>query len=128
MASQFATCLSCIDGRVQIPIINWIKENYNVDYVDMITDAGMDGILSSDQSNIDNIIKTAKLSIVKHKPKHIFVAGHFDCEGNPNDNETHKQQILQSVSKLKLLNMPCEIIGLWISEIWCVEKLVGGKP
>ncbi|MEN6292607.1 MAG: carbonic anhydrase [Methanobacterium sp.] len=42
----FATCLNCIDGRVQLPVINWIMKNYNVKYVDMITKAGMDGFLA----------------------------------------------------------------------------------
>lgn len=41
MESKFATCLNCIDGRVQIPVINWITDNYEIDYVDMVTEAGM---------------------------------------------------------------------------------------
>jgi len=45
---KFATCLNCMDGRVQLPVIHWIKENYGVDYVDMITEAGMDGALASE--------------------------------------------------------------------------------
>jgi len=31
---KFATSVSCIDGRIQIPLAKWIKENYSVDYVD----------------------------------------------------------------------------------------------
>ena len=34
---SFATSLSCMDGRVQIPMINLIKEKYSVDFVDTIT-------------------------------------------------------------------------------------------
>ena len=39
---KFATSVSCIDGRIQIPLTNWIKENYSVDYVDTITEPGDD--------------------------------------------------------------------------------------
>jgi len=41
-----AICLNCIDGRVQLPVIEWIKQNYGVDHVDMITEPGMDGFLA----------------------------------------------------------------------------------
>ena len=39
---KFATSVSCIDGRIQIPLAKWIKENYSVDYVDTITEPGVD--------------------------------------------------------------------------------------
>ena len=45
MKSEFVTCLNCIDGRVQLPIINWITTNYDVKYVDMITAPGIDGLM-----------------------------------------------------------------------------------
>lgn len=34
---KFATAINCMDGRVQIPVIEYIKSKYEVDYVDMIT-------------------------------------------------------------------------------------------
>ena len=44
-----ATCLNCMDGRVQLPVINWIRENYKIDNVDVITEAGMDGVLANER-------------------------------------------------------------------------------
>ena len=41
MNAKFATSVSCMDGRIQIPITRWIKANYAVDYVDSITESGM---------------------------------------------------------------------------------------
>ena len=38
-----------MDGRVQLPVIQWIKENYRVDFVDVITEAGMDSVLSNQE-------------------------------------------------------------------------------
>lgn len=46
MKKVFGTALNCIDGRTQIPIINWMKENFGLDYVDLITEPGMDKVLS----------------------------------------------------------------------------------
>ena len=32
MEKKFGTVLNCIDGRTQIPIIEWMKENADLDY------------------------------------------------------------------------------------------------
>lgn len=29
ISGKFGTVINCIDGRVQIPVSNWIKENYH---------------------------------------------------------------------------------------------------
>jgi Putative carbonic anhydrase len=33
---KFGTAINCMDGRVQEPVINWMKVRYGLDYVDMI--------------------------------------------------------------------------------------------
>jgi len=35
-----------MDEKTQISVIEWMREKYNVDYVDMITEPGVDGILT----------------------------------------------------------------------------------
>jgi len=46
MASKFATAINCMDGRCQLPVIEWMKKRYGVEYVDMITEPGPDGVLA----------------------------------------------------------------------------------
>lgn len=41
---KFGTAINCMDGRIQIPIINWLKEKYNLDFIDTITEPGVDKI------------------------------------------------------------------------------------
>lgn len=36
----FATTINCMNGRVQIPVIDYMKSKYGVDYVDMVTEPG----------------------------------------------------------------------------------------
>jgi hypothetical protein len=36
-----------MDGRVQLPVIEWMKRNYALDYIDMITEPGSDKIMSN---------------------------------------------------------------------------------
>ncbi|MBI5680095.1 MAG: hypothetical protein HZC47_04285 [Methanobacterium sp.] len=112
-----------MDGRVQLPVIQWIKENYNVDFVDLITEPGMDGVLADLNSNIGNILNKLEISVDKHRSEYIFIVGHYDCLGNPVDNETHKQQVMLAVERIKNLKGSYKVIGLWISEKFSVEKI-----
>ena len=120
----FATCLNCIDGRAQLPVINWITEKCNVKYVDMITEAGMDGFLADENSDITNILKKIEVSISGHGSENIFVVGHYDCTGNPVDDLTHKKQINTAVKRIKNLFPDLNITGLWINENFTVEKII----
>lgn len=103
MKQQFVTCLNCIDGRVQLPVIQWIMENYGIEYVDMITAPGMDGILSDNNNNIDDIQKKIKLSITGHLTSSIFIISHYNCLANPVTSKIHKKQIIKSVKRIKKL-------------------------
>jgi carbonic anhydrase len=115
-----ATCLNCMDGRVQLPVINWIKVNYPVDFVDVITEAGMDGVLAK-QEDISEILRSIKVSVNLNKSTRLFVVGHYDCRGNPVDQKLHYQEIIDAVSRLKPLWPAQEVIGLWVNDQWQVE-------
>lgn len=54
---KFATALNCMDGRVQIPIIEFLKKKFKVDYVDMITEPGIDKILAEENKELVSWIK-----------------------------------------------------------------------
>ncbi len=118
----FATCLNCIDGRVQLPAIQWITEKYNVKYVDMITEAGMDGFLADENSDIHEILKNVEVSISGHGSENIFVVGHYDCAANPVDDLTHKKQINTAVKRIKNIFPDLNVIGLWIDENFTAQK------
>jgi len=114
MNKEFVTCLNCIDGRVQLPVIHWIMATYDINYVDMITAPGMDGILANKNNDIGDILEKIKVSKEVHSTKHIFIVGHHDCLGNPVKTETHKKQIIDAVNRIKELNSSCNVIGLWV--------------
>ena len=50
----------------------------------------------------------------------IAISGHYDCAGNPCEEEIQKEQVKQSIEYLKNLYPNAEIIGLWIDENWKV--------
>ena len=111
----FATCLNCIDGRTHFPVINWIKEVYGIDYVDLITEPGMVGAVSVDEGLIDeNILKNVSTSISKHNTRQIFIVAHYDCAGNPVNEEEQRDQLLIACKNLKSLYPQHLVSGLWL--------------
>ena len=109
-----------MDGRVQLPVINWIRETYQVDFVDVVTEAGMDGVLSK-QEDISEILRSINISVTLNKSTRLFVVGHHDCRGNPVDEPTHHQQIASAVNRLKTHWTKQPITGLWVNPQWSVE-------
>ena len=83
-SKKFATAINCIDGRTQKPLSEWIKNQYDVDYVDMITEPGCDKVVcGTELDTVDKIKSKVLISINAHKSSLIAIAGHHDCAGNP---------------------------------------------
>lgn len=111
-----------MDGRVQLPVQHWIKENYPVDFVDVITEAGMDHVLSTEKY-IGEILRSIRISVDINKSSFLFIVGHYDCRGNPVEENVHRKEIIASVMRLKEHWPKHEIIGLWVNKSWAVEKV-----
>ena len=122
---NFATAINCMDGRVQLPVIEFMQSRYGVDYVDMITEAGPIGILSKnrDADKIDSMKKRAEISLFKHNSGLIALVGHFDCAGNPVDKEEQIKQIRHSAAAVRSWNFNVEVIGLWVDDNWTVHEV-----
>ena len=126
MASgTFATAINCMDGRVQLPVIEWLKKNFLIDYVDMITETGPNKILSENRDNrlVESIKKRVEISVAKHHSKLIAIVGHYDCAGNPVEKDIQLEQILSAIQTVKYWNLDVQIIGLWVEENWNVSQI-----
>jgi len=118
MANKFATAINCIDGRVQLPVIEFIRNNYHIDYVDMITTPGPDKLISEykDTHEIKSIKEKVSISCKKHESKLIFLAGHYDCAANPGSKERHLQQIRKAIQTINGWKTNLKIYGLWVDK------------
>jgi len=112
-----------MDGRVQLPVLHWIKENYQVDFVDVITEAGMDNVLSN-QEDIREVLRSIAISVDINKSTRLFVVGHHDCRGNPVEEDVHQQEISSAVKRLNGYWPHLEIVGLWVNKSWQVEVVL----
>ncbi len=119
---KFATSISCMDGRIQTPISDWIKKNYSVDFVDTITEPGVEKKIT-ENIDIEQIKSKAEISIFKHKSELIIVSGHHNCAGNPVSKEEHITQIRKSIGILESWNFPAKVLGVWVNDQWEVEQI-----
>ena len=122
---SFATAISCIDGRIQIPVIDYVLRKCKVDYVDMITEPGPIRVLAenSDKLMIESIKLRLAISMGKHGSVHIVVVGHDDCAGNPVEKATQLKQILESIRTVRSWGFRAEILGLWIDDRWVAHEV-----
>ena len=121
---NFCTAVNCMDGRVQIPVINYLKERCGVEYVDMVTEPGPNGILAgqSKPDLIHSILERIDISVQKHGSRHIAVIGHHDCAGNPAGKDKQDSDTRKAVEFLRQKFTGLTVIGLWVDENW---KVVG---
>jgi len=119
---KFATSISCMDGRIQIPLNNWIKKNYLVDYVDTITEPGVERKIT-ENVGVEQIKSKAQISVFKHNSDLIVVSGHYGCAGNPVSNEDHIKQIRISMETINSWKFPVKVVGAWINDQWEVEQI-----
>ncbi len=121
---KFGTAINCIDGRVQLPLINWMKDKYHLDYIDSVTEAGPDKIMAEQGPEIPAIRSRVGISVKAHGSKILIIAGHYDCAANPVDETQHRAQIKLGVQTAKDWHLPLDrIIGVWINKDWQPEVI-----
>ncbi len=118
----FGTAINCIDGRVQLPVLDWLKRNYSVRYVDAITEPGVDRVFS--ETNVDRIQQLKSkvmISMNAHGSSIVVISGHHECAGNPVTKNEHLNHIKKASEIIKSWNLPVKVVGLWVNENWEVE-------
>lgn len=122
---NFCTVITCMDGRIQLPVNKYLSEYYNAPYVDTITEAGPIKTLTEqkDIEVLESIYERIEISLKAHKSVGMAVVGHFDCARNPLSAEKQIPQIKESIEFLKKRYSDVEIIGLWVDQNWEVVKV-----
>ena len=93
--------LTCIDGRIQRPLTDWAKERLGVDYVDTITEPGIDShVVAMDDAALTRLVAKVRVSQQAHRSEVLVIAGHSDCAGNPVSDHSHQAQLRQAAARL----------------------------
>jgi hypothetical protein len=120
----FGTTVTCMDGRVQEPVLRWMRANFEIDYLDTITEPGADRVLlEATPALLEQLKQKLQVSTTAHGSRVVSIVGHHDCAGNPVSQETHLDQIQKGVKIVHLWNSNIRVVGLWVNEWWMVEKV-----
>ena len=121
---SFSTVINCMDGRVQMPVINHLQKRYGVDYVDVVTEAGPVGLLSQHPGSREalSVFRRVEVSIEAHSSKQIAIVAHSDCAGNPVPDSEQKQQIYSCLEILARRYPHMELLGLWLDQDWRIHE------
>lgn len=119
---SFATAIACIDGRVQIPVNEWVKQNAHVDFVDTVTWPGPDLILTTaPEAILAEIRRMVEISVNAHGSVFLAIAGHYDCAAFPVSRERHIAAIQDALKVVATWGLPTRIVGLWVNDQWQIE-------
>lgn len=123
---KFGTTLSCIDGRAIIAAHDWMREHCDVQYIDSLTEPGMDGWLGNMSPEQRMWLKhKIEISTMGHGSRIITVVGHDECAGNPVSPEKHHVEVKQGVSLVQDLLRELDILDAEVIPLWA--QMIGGR-
>jgi hypothetical protein len=114
---RFGIAILCIDGRIHEPVVSWLRSQYQLDYVDLITEPGADRALTLGHPELNEAIREKlRLSIQNHDSKWLAIVGHHDCAANPVSRDLHIDQIRRALQVVRSWYLPLQLVGLWLDE------------
>jgi Putative carbonic anhydrase len=120
--TSFGTVLSCIDGRIQRPVGDFLATRFGIAYLDTITRAGIIKHLTSSYDPLTNaIVNDLDASLGAHGSTKLALVAHHDCAGNPIDDPTQRLQLENAVEHFGRRYPALTILGLWLGEQWTVD-------
>jgi predicted metal-dependent phosphotriesterase family hydrolase len=112
---EFATALSCIDGRIQRPVNDLLIAEFGVTYLDTVTRAGIIKYLTASYDPATTaIVADLDASVRAHSSRHLALVAHHDCAGNPVDDDVQLRQLEDAVSHFRRRYQELSVIGVWV--------------
>jgi hypothetical protein len=127
---SFCTAVNCIDGRTQLPVIEYLTEELGVEYVDMVTEPGPVRATTDrpDRGLSGSILQHAVLSIEEHDSVALAVVAHHGCAGNPVSDDEQIQQLEYAADALAKQFPAIPIHCLWVDGDWSVSEVCSRIP
>jgi hypothetical protein len=114
-----------MDGRTQLPVIEYMKKKYRVDYVDTVTEPGPIKFLADNKNKaiVESIRSRVGISVEKHGSRAVCLVGHFGCAGNPVDRLEQIEQLNAAATLVESWGYGVEIIKVYVDESWHVKEV-----
>ena len=125
---SFGTVISCMNGRIQEPVLEYLRKRFAVEYVDNITQAGPAAVLSKDprSDSSNSLLKLVDISIQAHGSTRLAVVAHHDCAGNPVPAADQQHQLAICLRILSDRYPKIDLIALWLDEEFNIHEYTWG--
>ena len=107
-----------MDGRVQLPVISYLRTRFEVEYVDVVTEAGPTAALCEPEREAaaQGIYEHVTLSIEHHRSQGLAVVAHHDCARNPIGADGQQEQLRAARALLRERFPAIPVVALWVDE------------
>ncbi len=127
---KFGTAVTCMDGRAIAATHEWMKKTYGVEFIDTLTEPGMNGWLCQNRTNeeLKHMQNKLKISIINHGSRVVTVGGHAECAGFPVSVAEHRVAIDKAVTLVKRMLQEftqdqVTVVGLYSEERWVADQI-----
>jgi hypothetical protein len=128
---KFGTLINCSDGRVQYPVMDYLKKSYDIEFFDAANEAGPLLTLTkkTDKCRLISLKEQIRTSLEEHNSKFIALVGHHDCTDNPGDRAYQEKQMDEALDYLQRgFGKDLTYVGLYVNENWEVEEYTRLSP
>lgn len=127
---SFCTAINCMDGRTQLPVIDYLQTELDVLYVDTITEAGPLRLFFGDEASeaLQSIHARIAVSRQAHGSRALALVAHALCAGHPVDDALQQQQLVEASVLLSRKYPDMLVIGLWVNDHWAVTRVCRHDP
>ncbi len=128
---KFGTLINCSDGRVQYPVMDYLKKSYDIEFFDAANEAGPLLTLTkkTDKCRLISLKEQIRTSLEEHNSKFIALVGHHDCTDNPGDRAFQEKQMDEALDYLQRgFGKDLTYVGLYVNENWEVEECMRLSP
>jgi len=125
----FGTALTCMDGRIQNPVNDYLESTFGVDVVDVISEPGVVKFLAganSDDVSQEWLKEKADISVGLHHSTQLAIVAHESCAGNPVSKDEQIMHLRQAKTLVQSWYPKLEVMTLWVEpveSVWTVTEL-----
>ena len=126
---QFVAHAGCMDGRGRQAVRDYTGRDEN--FLDRVCSGpgAVAGIAAREEFFLEQLRRCLPVTVNKHGTRTVYVHGHSECAGNPIDDETHKQQILEAAEVVREmiieLGLPSDVM---VVSLWAERATEGERP
>lgn len=112
VGGSFGVALTCIDGRISAVVQQQLREEWGVDFVDVVTLPGPEAAVPELPQH-HAVWDALRISVKRHGSTRAAVVAHTDCAANAVDLDTRRAQVREAVFEVREVLPRIEVTG-WL--------------